>query len=103
MGCSSCGNKVLVNRSPGNVISSKHKVSENIGPCEYNNEVLQNFYNQLIYFKDYAVYVKYKIPAKTVNKYIGIVLTSMNVSNKCMYRDTLEKISDLVDLIISIR
>ena len=102
MGCAVCGQKAVYNQQTVQKTSLKYNIASQES-CDYTTLMLNNFNEKLVWFKDKGLYVKYNIPAKTINKYIGIVLTSLNISNKCMYKPILDKVSDLVDLIITLQ
>jgi hypothetical protein len=102
MGCSICGSKVASTLRTGEMVSINYRIKQNQGPCEYTVEQLRFFEEKLMYFKDKALYVKQNMKPSLVNKYIGIVLTSLNINNRCMYKEKLDKIKDLVDLIITL-
>lgn len=91
MGCSSCGNKVAV-MNAANMVSREYRVApeQAQGPCEYTDEILQVWLDKLKWFKDKGHYTKHNVKGATVNKYLGIILTSMNVGNKCVYRNMLD-------------
>lgn len=100
-----CGNKAVSpsNNSVQRNRSSKGKQQISSGPCSYTDEMLENFRDTLVWFKDRALHIKNGIASRDMNKYIGIVLSAINNKNKCTYETQLEQISDVVDLIISIR
>lgn len=103
MGCSACGAPKAMVANTSQMVSAKYRV-EDLGPCDYTDAMLNIYYSKLKWFKDNALYVKHGYKASIVNKYIGIVKTSINVHNKCSYRKELDgPITDLVDLITSLQ
>jgi len=103
MPCSSCGKSVAV-MDATNMVNRSYRVQQQAGPCEYNDEILTVWLDKLKWFKDKGLYVKYKVEGKTINKYLGIVITSLNVGNKCNYKDTLDgEIKKLVTFISGIQ
>lgn len=103
MGCSNCGGGFAVARTisylSGNIKNAK--ISQE--PCDYTVEMLTDFNDKLTWFKSKGLYIKYNIEAKIINKALGNVKSSLNFNNKCLYKDKLDKISDLVNLIISVQ
>lgn len=105
MGCSSCNKKVAV-MNAANLVSQDYRVNSQqaAGPCDYTDEILQIWLDKLKWFKDKGLYTKYNVKGATINKYLGIVLTSMNVSNKCVYRNMLDgEIKTLITLITGLQ
>lgn len=103
MPCGTCAARAASIANNKQSVSASHKMSAQSGPCEYSVEMLQDFNKKLVWFKDRALYRKHKILPRTMNKYIGIVLSALNVPNRCTYKEELDTISDLVDLIITIQ
>jgi len=103
MGCSSCGSKSVSSNSV-NLVNKSSRVQQQEGPCEYTNEILDVWLTKLKWFKDNGFYVRYNIKAGTINKYIGIVLTSINVNKKCSYKQLLDnEIKKLVTFITGLQ
>ncbi len=99
MGCG-CGSGSI------HVVSSKSKNSLNITPnvdCPYNDVILLDFKNKLTWFKNNGLYLEYNITASVMNKYIGTVISSININDKCTYESILNEVSNLVDLIITLQ
>ena len=98
MACGTCGSSSV---AMGNTqqVSPNYKVEQNIGPCDYTNEILNVWLDKLKWFKDRGLHVKNNVPPAKINKYLGIVLTSINVNNKCVYKSTLDEIANLITLI----
>lgn len=104
MGCSACAAKsALIHNNTSMMVSPAYRVQQNTGPCEFTVEMLQDFNKKLTWFKDKALYRKHDILPKTMNKYIGIVLSALNTPNRCVYQKDLETISDLVDFIVTLQ
>jgi hypothetical protein len=103
MACRSCGASSPIPPQRSQVNFSNRVQQVDPGPCDYTNDMLKDFNNKLVWFKNKALYVKYGVKAGTLNKYIGIVLTSLNISDKCMYKNILDQAAGLVDLIVSIQ
>lgn len=103
MACGTCAARAAAIANNKQSVSVSLKSSSQTGPCEYSVEMLQDFNKKLTWFKDRALYRKHNILPRTMNKYIGIVLSALNVPNRCIYKDELDTISDLVDLIITIQ
>lgn len=84
-------------------VAKKSIISVPEGPCDYTQEMLTNFKENLTWFKSSGLLGKYNVKPSVLNRYLGLVITSMNINKKCTYKDDLEKITDLVDLIITLR
>jgi len=102
MPCAACGAKAVYNQQSVQRTSLKSN-SINQEECQYTTAILKDFNEKLVWFKDKALYIKYNISSATINKYIGTVLTALNSYNKCLYKSILDKVSDLVDLIITLQ
>lgn len=103
MGCSSCGGS-SVSSNPSSFVYAKNLSQvESLEPCEYTNEMLNDYLNRLYWFKDTGKFIQQKITPATINKYLGIVLTSLNINYKCTYKKDLAAITDLVNLIITLQ
>lgn len=103
MGCSACGSSVAI-ANGANMVNRNYRVEQQSGPCEYTDEILTVWLDKLKWFKDKGLYVKHNIKGGTINKYIGIVLTSLNVSNKCNYKKSLDnEIQKLVTYITGLQ
>ena len=72
-------------------------------PCEYTDEIFEIWLTKLKWFKNKGVYVKYNIAASTVNQYLGLVLTSLNAYNKCVYASRFAEIEKVITLINGIQ
>jgi hypothetical protein len=102
MGCSACGAKAFVHTS--NFRVANQRVAQiTSGPCEYTVPMLEDFHRKLIWFKNRALYRKHNIAPAKMNRYIGIVLSSLNVPNRCTHQVMLNEISDVVDLIVTVQ
>jgi hypothetical protein len=103
MGCSACGApRVAMANNTSQMVSAKYRIQD-VGECDYTEAMLVDFKKRLNWFKDKALYVKHGYKASAINKYIGIVGTSINIHNKCTYKKELDTISDLVDFIITLQ
>lgn len=100
MPCATCGAKTPLIQNTVQHYSVTAPVIQN---CEYTVEMLKDFNDKLEWFKSKKLFSQYNILAKTINKYLGVVITSLNVNNRCMYKDQLDIISDIVDLIVTIQ
>lgn len=102
MGCTSCGTASVVTN---NIIPGLNRVSknENFGDCDYTREMLENFNAYLVWFKTKGLHIKNGISSHDMNKYTGIVLSALNINNICRFKTDLDKISDVVDLIINVK
>lgn len=103
MGCGSCAAaaaRAAANRRPAARITPEEQIELN-NNCEFNNTTLQNFKSKLNWFKESGRYLAKGVSAATLNRYIGVTLTSINIKNKCQYRDILFQIQDLVNVIIN--
>lgn len=100
MGCADCAARAAILRNSSKMVRNNYRAEQSTEPCEYTVEMLRDYEEKLVWFKNKGLHLKNNISPKTLNSYIGIVLTSLNVGNKCVYRDTLAKIKDLVDLIV---
>lgn len=98
-----CGAVPLTNNNSNNTFSLRNLENVTSENCDYTIEMLQDFESKLVWFKNTGLFLNYNITPATMNKYLGIVLTSLNILNHCMYKETLDKVSDLCDLIISIQ
>lgn len=104
MACGACAAASAANKNGQQVVNASYKISQQVaGPCEYSIAMLQDFDAKLIWFKDTGKYRKEGILPRTMNKYIGIVRSSINVPNRCTYKEELDKIADLVNLIVIIQ
>lgn len=104
MPCGACAAKsALIHNNTSMMVAKAYRVQQNTGPCEFTVDMLKDFNSKLTWFKDRALYRKYDILPKTMNKYIGIVLSALNTPNRCNYKKDLETISDLVDLIVTVQ
>lgn len=101
--CGGCAARAAIANNTAMMVSPSYRVKQDVGPCEYSIPMLQDFHIKLVWFKDKALYRKHNILPKTMNKYIGIVLSALNTPNRCTYRSDLDKISDLVDFIVTIQ
>jgi len=101
MGCSSCGNggsiAPVARRSSRRVVAAVA-----IGDCQFTNEILSVWYEKLKTLKSKGTYKKYGIKASRLNRYLGITLTALNVSNKCFDVEMLNQISEFVTYIIGL-
>lgn len=101
MGCRACGSASV---PPPNTVARMNPTQQAVvGPCDYNIDRLKDMNARLVWFKSKGLFVKYNVTSKKLNQYIGIVLTSLNINNKCTYKNILDEASNLVDLIISIQ
>jgi hypothetical protein len=104
MPCGACAAKSqLIANNSSMMVARQYRVQQDSGPCEYSVPMLQDFQAKLVWFKDRALYRKHNILPKTMNSYIGIVLSALNTPNRCTYREKLHLISDLVDYIVTIQ
>lgn len=103
MPCSACGSSVMSANNVGQMVQRNYRVAEPVGPCDYDNTILNAQLNKLNWFKDNGLHVKYGYKPALINKYLGIVLTSININNKCMYKDILDDITKLVTFITSLK
>lgn len=104
MGCSSCGaaannntvqRRFQINALPPNIVDNSD--------CPYTVEILNSWLQALTWFKSKALYKKQNIPASKVNAYLGILLTSLNVSSRCAYKASLDEMQDLIILITGLQ
>lgn len=101
MGCSGCAAAAAIaaaNRRPAIKITPEQLVEINAN-CEFSQSMLQNFKSKLVWYKDSGKYFSKGITPAVLNRYIGLVLTSINIKNKCTYRLELFQIQDLVSII----
>lgn len=70
--------------------------------CPYTNEILLGFKNNLIWFKNSGLYLDYNISIVTLNKHIGITISSINIGNKCEYESALNEVNELNNFIITL-
>jgi len=104
MGCSSCGSGTVAQANALNIVNRQYRVQQQAGPCDYTNEILDVWLTKLKWFKDTGLYTKFNVKAGTINKYLGIVLTSINVNNKCNYKTSLDiEIKTLVTFITGLQ
>lgn len=104
MGCSSCGGSQIAVASNSNMVNNQRVVQQEVGPCDYTNDILIVWADKLKWFKNKGLYVKYNISGGTINKYLGIILTSININNKCKYRDLLDNgIKQLITFITGLQ
>lgn len=103
MPCATCGAKAAIQHSAIQRVQTTNYLQNSQEPCEYSVEMLRDFEEKLVWFKNNGLYLKHNIAPVTMNKYIGIVLTSLNIHNRCMYRNILDKISDVCDLITTLQ
>ena len=103
MPCATCAAKAAIQPTAVQRVKTTNYIQNSQEPCEYSIEMLHDFDEKLVWFKNNGLYLNYNITPATINKYIGIVLTSLNVYNHCMYKDTLDKVSDLCDLITTLQ
>lgn len=100
MGCSACAAASAARAAAANNTSFSSKSTQlSQGDCPYTDEILNVWLTKLKWFKDKGLYVKYKIEARLLNKYLGVVITSLNVNNKCVYRKVLDDVADLITAI----
>lgn len=102
MGCSACRNKIAV-ANAGEMVQRNYRVAEPVGPCDYTNEQLTIWADKLKWFKDKGLHVKYNYKPALINKYLGIVLTSININNKCVYKTDLDTMAALILFITSLQ
>jgi hypothetical protein len=100
MPCAICGAKAPMIRNTAQRLTVTGTVSQN---CGYTAAMLQDFNVKLEWFKSRKLYAKYNILAKTINKYIGIVQSGLNINDICRFKDQLDIISDFVDFIVTIQ
>lgn len=92
-----CGNAVISPVNNLSKVNNKSKVNKVYVDCDYTDDILKIWVDKLKWFKNKGLYIKHNVPASTVNKYLGILLTSMNVNNKCVYKEILDnKINALI-------
>lgn len=103
MSCQTCDQALLLANKTGQMVQKNYRVPEPAGPCEYNDVILTAQLDKLKWFKDKGLHVKHGYKPSLINKYIGIVLTSININNKCAYKDILDETSNLVTFIISLQ
>ena len=101
MGCSTCGGGGSVTTQNRSTNIKKQSVSTDF--CSYTEAILNRWYDKLVWFKSTALYIKYNIKASTINKYLGIVLSSINMNNKCYFKDNLDEMTDTINLIASLQ
>lgn len=101
MGCSGCGQVAIPIQQPRRTYATASQESSE--PCEYTIEMLFDFRDRLEWFKSKALYLKNNVSAKELNQFIGIVITSTNIKNRCTYKSILDKAANLVNLIISLQ
>jgi hypothetical protein len=97
-GCSSGSSNTVASKA----IYTSQTVVSNVD-CPYNDTNLLDFKNRLVWFKNNGLYIQYNISASLLNKYIGTVISSMNISEKCTYKQTLDDVSELVNFIITLQ
>jgi hypothetical protein len=103
MPCSACGSSVMSANNVGQMVQRNYRVAEPVGPCDYTNQILNAQLEKLNWFKDKGLHVKYGYKPALINKYLGIVLTSINSNHKCTYKEILDQITTLVAFITSIQ
>lgn len=103
MPCSTCLSKSGPVNNPNPLSAKAYRVQSNPEPCDYSIQQVTDFNSKLVWFKNKALYRKYNILPKTINSYIGIVLSALNTKNLCVYSKELGIISDLVDLITTLQ
>jgi len=102
MACSACGSSIAKAQNVGQMVSPQYRAAPP-GPCDYNDTILNAQLEKLKWFKDKGLHVKYNYKPALINKYLGIVLTSINSNHKCAYKDILDDISTLVTFITSLQ
>lgn len=102
MGCSSCSSSagVAVQRS---FVSPSLRQVPTDPSCPYTIEILIIWESKLTWFKSKALYKKHNIPAAQVNSNLGIVKTSLNISNRCEYKTNLDGMEDMITLITGLQ
>lgn len=101
MGCAACGT-VAKAQNVGQMVSPSYR-AEPIGPCEYTDTILNAQLEKVKWFRDKGLHVTYNYKPALINKYQGIILTSINSNNKCAYKKILDDISVLVTFITSLQ
>jgi len=81
---------------------SQQSIVSNVD-CIYNNTNLLDFKNRLIWFKDSGLYIENNISIALLNKYIGTVISSINIQEKCTYKQILDEVNELVNFIITLQ
>jgi hypothetical protein len=100
MGCSSCAAAAAARAaSAQNKVSNVSSSSVTTEECLYTDYMLNVWLVKLKWFKDTGTYVRYNVAPSLLNKYLGVVLTSLNVNNKCVYKLVLDDISKLITVI----
>lgn len=102
MGCSTCGRSAAMRAASSQALklATSPSVQSVVDPnCPYTQEMLLNFKSKLIWFKDSGKYLTLNLTPGVLNRYIGLVLTSININNKCTYQTELNNIQDLVNTI----
>lgn len=99
MGCTSCGSGGPIIPTARRSSRPKQVAAIASEDCPYTNEILNIWYDKLKNFKSKALYKKYGVKASRLNRYLGITLTALNVSNKCFDVDMLNEISEFVTYI----
>lgn len=105
MACGTCGARAAAAAAQNNNISNanfstSYQNQQSTEPCEFSHDQLVFFKQKMIELKDSGKYIAKGIKPATMNQYIGILLTSLNINNKCTYRTYLQTISDLVSILI---
>lgn len=98
MGCTSCGSGGSIFPAASRV-SKKRVAAVAIGECQFTNEMLEIWYEKLKSLKSKGKYKQYGLTAAKLNRYLGITLTALSVSNKCFDVAMLTEISEFITYI----
>jgi hypothetical protein len=104
MGCSTCGRSQAL--STGSPFPTQYNATAaqiiSTGPCPYTKDQLMLWQQKLQCFLERGYYRQYNIPASSLNKALGDVLSSINYPNDpCYYKRQLDAAQNLILFIIS--
>lgn len=100
--CAAAAARAAANRRPAAPKkASVEEINALNADCPFTNTILQNYQTKIVRFRDKGKYLSLGITAAIINRYIGVLKTSINIDQKCTYKDILYQIQDLVNTIIA--
>lgn len=86
-------NKTYTAKNTISMVSKSYRVTE-ASDCEFTMDQLEGWKDKLICFKDKGLYKTYNVTPALLNRYIGVVLSAINLFPKspCAFQNQLNEI-----------
>lgn len=98
MGCGSCAAAAAA-RKKVQAVKQKAILNNISQPCPYTNTMLLIWREKLKWFKRSGKSVLKRVATTTINKHLGVVISSLNINDKCRYKSRLDEVAKLITVI----